>query len=285
MHAFSFALLFCLPLLAQQAPLPGLPPREAVLEEVAVRYDVAKWPRGQRRAGLALGAVALKGFVGGPVEQDGELPPQRAFSDEREQRVLLVQAYVGEQTDDAQKRALGWLANVSKPGTVPTAAAAGIPVGDIGFVGWSKPAERRIAWIVFVRDNLAVRVSCMDPSENPHPDLAAVAQTIDAAIAQEPLVAAGPLPRPKLPRCVADRTHVRAGENVVLSIEATDPAGSPTLQFEVQGPGQGYVTADAGRWLLRTTGPGRLVVQVKARGVRGLATTQSVIIDVAPRDD
>ncbi|MFY9341800.1 MAG: hypothetical protein WAT39_04890 [Planctomycetota bacterium] len=272
--------------LLAQAREPGLAAsQQAVLERTAARYDSASWARGARRAGLLLGALELRGYTGGEIERLGKGPVQRTFADGSGEARLRIEVHVAERPEDAQRQLLGWLAHISSPGLVPPAAGAGIPVGDVGFVGWSKPAERRIAWLAFVRDNLAVRVHCLDPGANPHPDLAAVAQAVDAAIVREPVLAKdAPLPRPVIARLQPAAASCKAGQQLALQVEVVDPAGAPTLKFEFDGPGQGYVEQDGpGRWRLCTTGAGKLTVRLEVTGARGVSVTATTQIDVGPR--
>ncbi len=278
------ALLLGASLLAQVAPVP-VDPREALLQATAKRYESPAWARGARRAGPDLAAVALRGFEGGAIERLGAGPVQRFFADAGGENRVLVEVQVGTNVDAAQRHVLGWLTNVSSPGLVPTAAAAGIPLGDVGFVGWSKPAERRLAWLLFVRDNTAVRVVCLDPAANPHPDLTAIAQAVDAEIQRAPVVAAEALvPAPKVVRFAAAVARCRAGERVPLQVTVDAAAGAPVLRFEFEGAGQGYVESDgAGGHVLCTTGPGRLVVRVCATGTRCTTSTATLTIEVGPR--
>jgi hypothetical protein len=272
----------CGAVLLAQATTPT-DPREALLQATAARYDSAAWPRGVRRTGPDLTAVVLRGFDGGALERAGAGPVQRFFADAGGENRVLVEVQVGNDVDAAQRHLLGWLANVSSPGLVPTAARAGIPLGDVGFVGWSKPAERRIAWLAFVRDNAAVRVLCLDPASNPHPDLAAIAQAVDAEVGRAPTLAEKvTVPVPKIERFHA-AAQCRAGERVPLQV-AVEAAAGAVLRFEIEGTGQGYVEDDGrGGHVLRTTGPGRLVVRLLATGARCTTSTATLAVDVGPR--
>jgi hypothetical protein len=276
----------------QQQPAPPAPRspaevRAALLRATAERYAAASWATGARRVGLALGAIELRGYRGGDVECNGALPLQRRFADASGEARVLLEVLVGERVADAREQLLGWLANVSRPGLVPASAGEGIPVGDAAFVGWSKPAERRIAWLAFVRDNVAVRVVCLDPRVDPHPDLAAIAQQVDAAIGREALAGEAALPRPRIARFAAARARCRAGDDVALELAVTDAddgAAAPALRFDVDGAGQGHVDTDErGQHRLRTTGAGAVTVRVTALGARGVAATATLTVDVQPR--
>jgi hypothetical protein len=258
---------------------------DAMLQAAAKRYESAAWPRGGVRAGLDLPAIALPGLTGGACERLGNGPVQRFFADADGVSRVLVEVHVGDDVDTAQRHLLHWLAYVSSPGLVPSAAGAGIPLGDTGFVGWSKPAEQRIAWLAFVRDNVAVRVVCLDPSANPHPGMAACAQLVDAAISREALLPPKELPkRPDVTQFRAERTQCRAGDQVPLLVAVGNAAGVPVLRFEFDGPGQGYVEGDGkGGHVLRTTGPGLLTVRLVATGARCTTTTTSLRVDIGPR--
>jgi hypothetical protein len=270
----------------QQAPAT---PLQEAMAATARRYDAASWQRGERRAGLALGAVELRGYAGGAVEHAHPGPLQRSFADQAGENRVLIEAYVENDAAGAEQRLIWWLTHVSKPGLVPTAASGNIPVGDVAYVGWSAPqpappAQRRIAWLAFVRGNVAVRACCLDPGANPHPDMAAVAQTVDAAILGEPVVAAEtPLPRPVLERFTA-RAQCTAGDVIPLALKVTDAAGTAAPRFVIEGPGQGYVEQDAkGTWQLHTTRAGRTTVHLHATGARGLVASSKLVIDVAER--
>ncbi|MBL8754980.1 MAG: hypothetical protein JNK15_16870 [Planctomycetes bacterium] len=267
---------------ARQAPQAvGAP----AVQAASKRYETNAWPRGAVRAGVDLAAIVLPGFAGGAIERLGPGPVQRFFADAGRVDRVLVEVHVGDDVDAAQRHLLGWLAHVSSPGLVPTSASAGIPLGDVGFIGWSKPSANRIAWLAFVRDNVAVRVVCLDPSVDPHPDLAACAQLVDAAVGREALVAAKALPpRPDVTMFRAERATCRAGDKVPLAVGVDVAAGAATLRFEVDGPGQGYVEGDGkGGHVLCTTGPGRVTVRLVATGARCTSTTTSVQVDVGPR--
>lgn len=290
MRTITHGLVWILSLAALTAQDAGAAPakpvaRAPMLQEVALRYATAKWPQGQRRIGLDLGALVLPGLTGAPVELLTPELRQRPFADAGGALRLGVEVLVAEQPAAAQEQMLTWLAYVNRPGTRPSTADAGLAIGDIGYVGWSNPAERRIAWIAFVRDNVAVRVSCFDPSADPHPDVAALAQAVDLAIGREPLLAAkAPLPRPAITAFRSDSARCRAGDVVGLVVAARDPAaGAVQYQFVLTGPGQGYVEQDErGRWWLHTTAPGRLTVELQALGSRGTTSTATLAIDVAP---
>lgn len=276
--------------LVAQKPEPSAPARQTPLQEAAARYNAAEWLRGERRAGLDLGAIELRGYAGAAVEHAHPGPRQRLFADANGANRVLIETYVEDDAAGAHQRLLWWLAHVSKPGLVPTAAAGGIPVGDVAYVGWSgaqqaPPAQQRIAWLAFVRGNVAVRVCCLDASVNPHPDIAAAAQTVDAAIGREPVVAAGAaLPRPVIERFTAARASCRAGDVVPLTVVVVDAAGAPLQNFVIEAPGQGYVERAAdGTLHLHTTGAGRTTVHLQATGVRGLVAASKLVIDVAER--
>ncbi|MBL9079926.1 MAG: hypothetical protein JNL08_20700 [Planctomycetes bacterium] len=258
--------------------------RAAVRAEVAQRYAAAAWPRGTRRPGLAFDALQPADLRSEEFATlDGGLL-RGTFVDRDGRSRVVVEAVVGGDADAAQAQLVAWLSLVSRPGTLPRADAEGMPVGDIGFVGWSKPAERRVAWLAFVRDNVAVRVSSCDPSADPHPDLLAIAQSVDAAVLREPVLAAeAPLPRPTVRRFEAAPARCRAGAVVPLVLQTEDPAGGAArCAFTLTGPGQGYVEADPnGGWRLHTTGPGTLTIDVLVTGSRGTTATARCVVDVS----
>lgn len=290
MRTLALGLVSFLSVAALTAQDPGAEPaqpavRSPMLQEVAERYAAATWPLGQRRAGLDLGALVLPGLTGAPVELLQPTLRQRPFADRDGALRVGVEVSLGERPAAAQEQLLVWLAHVSRPGTRPSTAEAGMGIGDIGYVGWSNQAEHRIAWIAFVRDNVAVRVSCFDPSADPHPDIAALAQIVDLAITRELLLADGVVvPRPTIRAFRSERAACRAGDLVELVVATQDSAaGAVQHQFVLTGPGQGYVEQDErGRWQLHTTGPGRLTVELQALGARGALATAKLAIEVRP---
>ncbi len=281
-------LLLAVSLKAQEPPaqalVQGPPSREAFLQEVATRYRAAEWPRGELREGVNLGALVLPGYTGDVVEHAPPGPLQRRFVDKNGEVQFLVEAFVVDQVGEAHQHLVDWLATVSKPGTVPSAAQEGIPVGDVGYVGWARRTERRIAWIAFVRDNVAVRVACLDPSAVPHPDLASVAQVVDGAIAREARVVKGKaVPKPTIQRFAAERQRCRAGDVVPLTVQVDSASGPCSCRFVIDGPGQGYVEQDdRGVWQLHTTGAGSVTLVLQVTSARGTLATATAAVAIAP---
>lgn len=269
----------------QQVPAPKVADGQAAATAAAgLRYRVAEWPRGDRRAGVRLDQVEVRGLGGGAIESGAPGSTMRRFGDAERDRVE-VEVLVRDSVELAQRDVLGWLAHVSRPDDVPTAAKEGMPVGDVGFVGWSRKAERRVSWLAFVRDNVAVRVHCLEPGADPHPDLAAIAQAVDAAIAREARVAAPqPLPCPTVDAFALAGAKCAAGDVLPVVLRVRDDAGITNVRFQFDGPGQAYVEGDLQRgYTLHTTGAGSLTVRVFVTGARGVAAESRVALEIGPR--
>src|SRR5262245_7648219 len=147
-----------------QSPAAQQPAAKAVDPQLAAilrSYDAASWPRGALRPGFELGKLELERLRGGECEFAPPAPWARRFADAAGAPRVLVEAVVADSAPLAHERLAVWLSTRNNPEPAPTAASQGILVGDIGFVGHS--AAPRIAWIVFARGNVAVRVSCLDP--------------------------------------------------------------------------------------------------------------------------
>ena len=268
-------------LLAQQAPPLPLPDPQLVL--TAQRYAAATWPQGALRAGIDLDRLELPGLRGGDVEHAPPAPLMRRFADAAGVPRVLVEAVVADDVAAADARLVSWLGTVSSPAPVPTASSEGIVVGELGFVGHSAPP--RISWIAFVRGNVAVRVSCLDPRVDPHPNMPGIAAAVDAAIVATRALGKGEVvPKPVVRTFTAERATCRVGENVVLAVDVRDPQPdrAPALEFVVGGPGQGYVEPDAtGRYVLHTTKAGAIALVLQATGSLGSLSQATVKIDVA----
>jgi len=263
--------LFAATLSGQQQPPKSLPaaPSAALakappaVQAAAERYAVADWPRSDRRAGVRLDTVEIRELTGREIESAEPFRTNRRYGDPQADR-LEIDVHVRDSVDAAQCVLLGWLANTSRPDAVPTAAKEGMPVGDIGYVGWSRPAERRLSWLAFVRGNVAVRVHCFDPSADPHPDLVAIAQAVDAAIRREaPLAEKAGLPAPAIAAFATAKASCVEGDVVPVTLTVRDDAGVANVRFQFDGPGQAYVEGDSQKgFVLHTTGAGPLTVRV-----------------------
>lgn len=262
---------------AGAAELPGLAAKR--LDETAARYEAAAWPTGPARAGLPLMAIAAEGYAGGPAELlPGPLALRRFADDEGAER-LLVEVSVRETAAEARTVLLEYLASANSPAPVPRLASLDIPVGDIGFVG--RAPGKRIAWIAFLRGNVAVRLVCLDPQADPHPEMAAIAAGIDRLVLEQPLPAeAGPGSRIAVTALTCGRQHCVAGDVVPLRVGLNaEPAA---VRWVVGGPGQGYVERDArGVWQLHTTKDGSIDLECRVLGPNGFTDSASVILAVA----
>lgn len=285
-HFPSLVLAVCLaaPALAQSADPAVDPARNEHVQSVRARYDYASWPQGARRAGLPL-AVDVEGWSAGPLHSEGGRLARaygRAEGDSRP--AFLVESFVAESVDAAHAELLLWLAGVQSAAAVPEARELGLEVGDRGYVGRSGAGARAISWIAFVRGNVAVRVSALDPRRLPELDLGAVARAVDLSILARPTLAAGAaLPRPEIPMLVAQRTSLVAGEEVRLDATVIDPdGGEPHLRWTVEGEGRGYVEREPdGSFRLHTTGAGAMKLVLEVTGSSGTWARRSIDLAIA----
>jgi hypothetical protein len=245
--------------------------------ETRERYAAAAWPRGEVRSGLVT-ELALAGWRAGDLDADrGRLTRTYARAGVRgAPPSFVVESYVADSIEDAHAALVTWLAGVQSPQTMPGLSELGLVLGDVGFAGRAGAAPHALAWIAFVRGNVAVRVSACDPVREPELDLGALADTVDAAIRAAPPLATGRTfpAKPAIARLAAGRTTVVAGEVLALDVAVEDPArGAPHLEWTIGGPGQGYVERSKdGAWKLHTTGPGALTLVLEATGSQGTWT-------------
>jgi hypothetical protein len=266
--------------------LVAIAPEDPQVAAAKERYRSALWPKGERRAGLALGALAAPGYVGGNLQLSPEAGSVvRRFADPAGQSGWMVEASVRESAAQAHDLLAGQLAFVTSPDLVPTAESSGVAVGEIGYVGFAGTGRTRISWIAFARGNVYVRLNCLDPAGSPHPDMGALAKLVDGAILASPAVAAGAsVSRPRIARFSMEKAACVAGEKLPVDLEVSDPAGAPALEWVVGGPGQGYLEKDgSGRFVLHTTGPGRIELTVHAAGANGALASATTKLDVAKR--
>jgi hypothetical protein len=274
------------PVAQQPAPAKVVDPQ---LAATLRSYGAESWPRGALRPGFELGKLVLAGLSGGECEFAPPAPWARRFADAAGTPRVLVEVVVADSAPLAHERLAVWLSTRNNPEPEPTASSQGIVVGDVGFVGLS--AAPRISWIAFTRGNVAVRVSCLDPRVDPHPAMPAIATAIDLAIlAVPPLPVPAPgkgavVPKPVVARFAPQRASCTVGDQVVLDLDARDPAGDAVhFEFVVGGPGQGYVEADAiGRQVLHTTKEGAITLTVQASSPMGTLSEATARIDVLPR--
>lgn len=272
----SIILLLALAAVATAQQTPGLAGQR--LADAAQRYNASSWPAGPVRAGLPVLDLTLDGYSGGAVDFSPQAPAIRRYADETGVDRFLVEVSVRETAAGARTVLLEYLASVSSSRLVPTAASLGILVGDTGYVG--RAPEKRISWIAFLRGNVAVRVACLDPRSDPHPEMARIASAVDRLILDQPVQPAGEKAgRIAVTSLSASRQDCRAGDIVPLEvILSRSPAA---LRWVVGGPGQGYVEQDpSGAWQLHTTKDGAIDLACHVLGPDGYTASKSVTIEV-----
>lgn len=260
------------------------PARRSELERahralVEQRYARAAWPLGVARAGLPT-AIELTGFLSEvPVAEDGLLVRTVRFA-ATGTAAFVLESRVADDAPGAQETLVDWLAGVQSAARMPSASEAGLPVGEAGFVGRSGARPGALAWVAFVRGNVAVRVVAHDAAATPTLELGAVARALDRAIQDTPALARGARPaRPALERF---ETAARAVAGEVLPLTLTGVEQGTQLQWRVGGSGQGYVERDRdGVWRLHTTGPGALTVVLDVIGSLGTVAQRTLELEVA----
>jgi len=279
-HRLSFFLVLGLVLPTALAAADDDP----LVAAARTRYDQPHWPAGARRAGFDLGRHTLPRLVGDDVEPDaagGRV--LRRYLDAAGKPALLVELRVAEQVAEAQEVLLGHVAHLQSTKLLPRTADRGVRAGDIGFIGYSGEDEARVAWLAFVVGNVEFRVVNLDRTGAEPRDVFSAAESLAAAAGRAPLLAEGPLPRPVVERFAAERAECRMGERVVLDLAVADPAGGAALlEFEVHGPGQGYVERGAdGRYGFHATNAGAVRLVLHALGANGTYSRGEVALQVA----
>lgn len=281
------AALCALALAALPAAAQGPGERSALerrhLAEIRARYAQPAWPRGETRQGLP-NALALPGWTADPLQSERGLLTRSYRRAEAEAPSFVLETFVADGAPEAQELLVGWLAGLQSAQRMPSAREAGLAVGDAGFVGRSGAGPRALAWIAFVRGNVAVRVSACDATREPELDLAAVAAAADLAILQAPLQEdGGAPPKPEIRALAAPRAAAAAGEVLRLTVDVADPAqGAPHLQWVVGGPGQGYVERSAaGHWEFHATGPGAVTLALEVTGSTGTFARREIALVLA----
>jgi hypothetical protein len=251
--------------------------------ETRTRYAQVAWAQGAVRKGLR-NELTLAGWRSGALQSERGLVT-RTFRPEQgdEAPNFVLETAVADSAAAAQEHLIGWLAGVQSDQTMPSLSEVGLSMGEAGFAGRSGAAQGALAWIAFVRGNIAVRVTACDLVRTPNLDLGAVAAAVDLAIQQESELPAGAVPaRPKIETLALARTTATAGEVLRIDVAVTDSGtGEAHLQWIVGGPGQGYVERDAqGNWQLHTTGPGAIKLALEATGSTGTWTRSEVALNV-----
>lgn len=281
---FAGALAAALPVWAQER----LEPRSALelrhRTEVAARYALSSWPRGVVRSGLPNDQI-LPGWTAGALQAERGLL-QRSFrhaSAPEGAPVFVLETCVEDSAEAAHGRLLDWLAGLQSPETMPSLVALGLSAGDVGFAGRSGAAPAALAWIAFVRGNVAVRVLACDPVREPALDLGSIATQVDQSVRAAAALESGREPaKPRVERLAFAAAEVVAGAAVRLDLLVADPgAGAPHLEWIVAGPGQGYVERSAdGSFEFHTTAPGSVTLILEVTGSTGTWTRHEARLEV-----
>lgn len=278
------ALALWLPAAAQERvePRSGLELRQRA--EVGARYGLSSWPRGALRSGFP-NEPFLPGWVAGALQAERGLL-QRSFrhaSAPEGAPVFVLETCVEDSAEGAHARLLDWLAGVQSAETMPSLATLGLAFGDVGFAGRAGAAPAALAWIAFVRGNVAVRVLACDPVREPALDLGGIAALVDQSARSAPELEAGRVPaKPRVERFAPAEAEVVAGSAVRLDLALVDPAaGEAHLEWIVGGPGQGYVErATDGSWRFHTTAPGSVTLILEVTGSLGTWTRHEARLEV-----
>ncbi|MBL7008291.1 MAG: hypothetical protein ISR76_04785 [Planctomycetes bacterium] len=267
---------------AAQGPGPGSEP-EAVQRALRL-YQPETWPAGPRRAGIALAELQFP-FLGDSLLEYDDACFARTWQDLAGSPALRVEAVIAEDAAGARSALIPWLAWVSSPRPLLRGADAEIAVGDAAFAAPAGPGPERLAWVAFLRGNVAVRVLVLEPGSATAPDLRAAARQVDARILAAPrLEADQALPQPELLGFHPALRRCDSRQTVPLAVQFTDRSGGPALlKWEVRGSGSGYVEDDPlGQPRFYPTGPGavELVLTVVGRfGVSVQAGARLEILD------
>ena len=246
-------------------------------------YGFATWPQAARRAGLTRD-LALPGFVAGELSaRAGRLTRTYSLASEDGGEPIpafVLESTVADSVELAQRTLLDWLAGVQSQRPLPATRELGLAIGDVGFAGPSGAAREALAWIAFVRGNVAVRVSAFDARRTPDLDLAGIALLVDGAVQDAPALAEGAaLPCPVIATLAAERETLTAGDRTRLDVVVLDPTGGePHLVWDLAGEGQGYVERRADGLYLFTTGAGAIELALEATGTRGTVARRTLAV-------
>lgn len=257
------------------------PTEDPRITQTKLRYQYATWtPAAAQYDGVGIAQLQLPGLKTSNVEFEPGLPIQQTFADADGVKRIAINWTIADNSKQARHEMLGYLTAVNSPINLPSTRAEGIEAGEVGFVGYSK--NKRISWIAFTRGNITVRVNCFDPAANPHPNMKRIAEAIDQLIQLQPLRKDDrPLTKPAIQQFTTSRVDCEAGEWVELQLRAVN-AGH--VQWWVGGSGQAYVSKRNGKWMMRTTGPGKVKVKAQVWSANGYLT-ESVVREVSVRDD
>lgn len=255
---------------AQSAPVR---PSGDPWAQTRARFDQPSWPTGPSRSGLA-NAPSLQGWVADAMQSDrGRLTRSyRAEALPDAPPGFVLESWVADSAVLAQEQLLEWLSGIQSPQRVFSARDGGLVVGDIAFASRSGAADAPLAWVAFVRGNVAVRLRRTGAPKSPEADLSVLALTLDRAIVDARVLEAGATPpKPVISAFEAPRPFAQAGEVLRLTLDLVDPAaGEPHLEWIVGGDGQGYVERAAdGAWEFHATGPGEVKLALEVTGSTG----------------
>lgn len=241
--------------------------------QTRTRFAQSSWPKGPTRRGLA-NALSVEGWVADPLQSDrGRLTRSYRAAHARELPPgFVLESFVADSAALAQEQLVEWLAGLQSPQRTTSGREAGLVVGDVAFAARSGASDGPLAWVAFVRGNVAVRVRRTGAAGAPEADLSVIALVLDRAIVDAPVLegAATP-PKPLIRSFAAPRALAQAGEVLRLTVDIVDPAaGEPHLEWIVGGDGQGYVERAAdGAWEFHATGPGALKLALEVTGSTG----------------
>jgi len=253
-------------------------------KQIAELYEFSSWPNGEPRAGLA-NDLALPGWTSVDLQAVDGLLTRRFKRTEPETEVVsfVVESHVAQSPRAAHQDLLGWLSSLQSPQKRPALRELGPTIGDVGYFSRSGAGPRALAWIAFVRGNVAVRILAFDARQEPDLNLRGIAREIDQALLATATLPRGiKLPLPVVRKLASERDEVVAGERVRLELEITDPhKGTPHLRWMLEGPGRGYVERGKdGELYLYTTAPGPMELKLEVTGSMGTTTRASVGLKV-----
>lgn len=249
------------------------------------RYQSSAWAVGERRAGLDLSTVRIQNYTGGPVEVTAPNASVRRIQPLDQLPQYLIESWVFETCAGAHDKLAELLAFVTNPENMPAPASFGFEVGDAAYVGPSGAAPGRIAWIAFVRGNIAIRVVNLKTGDAHEVEPADVSRAIDRAILASPrLPDQAPLPKPAIESLQFEKPAATAGEIVRIQFKVPGATDKTQYQWTVGGPGQGYVErTEAGTFALYTTGAGKINLVLDVTNPMGVTTSATASIEVAAK--
>ncbi len=256
--------------------------------QVRELYNQRAWASSQARAGFPWLEFAPSGWQGEAERTDGGLLTRhfKRLEPAQSPRSFWIELHVAQTSAKAQETLIGWLAGVSRPQALPSTSSWQLDVGDVGFVGPSGAGDKAIAWLGFVRGNIALRLVATDPTREPTLEIGGLAREFDQAIRSQRILADGEqAPTNQIELFSASKVDAIAGERIPLSLLFA-PSMSAARHFDwtVGGTGQGYVEQDSsGRYVLHTTGPGKIELAVAVTGALGWTSTRS--LEVLVSDD